>query len=71
MVIKLKSDDEPEVDTINKHLDYIQWYKSDGTPTSGKLPQDDYHKAKYFARGWTMKPRRGPENFLTQEEDEE
>ena len=33
-----------------------QWYKADGTPVSGLLPADDYHYARFKAKGWTLIP---------------
>lgn len=48
------------------HLDYVQWYKADGSPTSGKLPQDPYHVTKYTDRGWTRRP---PVQFIQTEEE--
>ena len=72
MVQRLKEEPETQVEEISNHLDYIQWWKADGTPTAGKLPQDDYHKAKFFARGWSMvDPNRRvvQENFLMEDEE--
>ena len=54
------------------HLDYIWWWKADGVRTSAKLPQDDFHVAKYTERGWTKRPPRqiveDNENFIEDEE---
>ena len=31
-----------------------QWWKADGTPLSTLLPDDDYHRSRFMARGWTL-----------------
>ena len=53
-----KLDEGFEADLEVHHLDYIWWYKADGERTSGKLPQDPFHVAKYTERGWTKQPPR-------------
>ena len=60
-----KGDIEEAELTVN-HLDYIQWYKADGTPTASKLPQDPYHVARFTERGWTRRP---PVKFIPDVED--
>ena len=49
---------DPEIDIQEqvKHLDYVWWYKTDGTRTASKLPQDAYHTQRFTERGWTRKP---------------
>lgn len=51
-----KHADLEEAELTSNHLDYVQWYKADGSPTAGKLPQDPYHVSKYTDRGWTRRP---------------
>lgn len=51
-----KQDGIEEAETTSNHLEYIWWYKADGTRTAGKLPQDPFHVTKYTDRGWTRRP---------------
>ena len=63
----MPTNDDPQAELQVNHLDYIQWYKEDGTPTAGKLPQDPYHVAKFTDRGWSRRP---PVRFITDATDE-
>lgn len=58
MAIIETSDPTVGDEEVGHHLDYQYWYKEDGSRTSGPLPVDDYHTAKYVARGWSRKPPR-------------
>mgnify|MGYP003659213864 FL=1 len=39
-----------------------QWYRADGSPLPNLLPDDDYHRSRFQAKGWTLVP---PEHMVS------
>ena len=39
-----------------------QWYRADGSPLPNLLPEDDSHRSRFQAKGWTLVP---PEHMVS------